>query len=448
MARAKNIGNVYAELSVKDKMSQGLNKAEKSLTAFGKKIAGIGAGFAVALPAAAFAGLAVSMKSAIDAGGALSDMMARTGAEGEGLFVMQRAFENAGIAADKVPGVLNKMQKALAGVNEEGERVQTRVFSDLGLSIESLRDMDAGAAFRKISESIAQVEDPAKRAALAMEIFGRSGAELLVVMTDAAAFDTAAQQVGGLGKTLADNAAALDKVSDAMQLFQTKAMQIGAEVAVELLPALESFADWANEVDLGGVTRDLLDMAGAMAKLAEKTTEYVKQSAIGQKLGLFARAAEFGISTLASLNPEEGTALPVQYLGQGGFASDPMSNYNDGVMLADVVDAIHAIPDALKPKPQVVAGMSWENAGIPGLAGMLDALATSVAPMDEDEERSATRFADFAATQYDVNEMQRRGLGMGAENVARDTQKQIDVLQDIRDTLKRAELQESALIWN
>jgi len=160
MARSRNIGNVYAELSVKDKMTAGMKRAEKALASLGGKLASFGKGVALA-----------SMKSAIDAGGQLSDMMARTGAGGEGLFVMQRAFENAGIAGDKVPGVLNKMQKALSGVNEAGQQVMSRVFDDLGLSLDELRGMDATGAFRRISESIAAIPDPAKQAAVAMEIF-------------------------------------------------------------------------------------------------------------------------------------------------------------------------------------------------------------------------------------------------------------------------------------
>lgn len=433
---SKSIGSVYAELSVKDKTKAGLNRAQKSLEAFGSKLASIGTGFAVAIPAAAFAGLAASMKSAIDAGGKLSDMMARTGADGEQLFVLQRAFENAGVAGDKVPAVLNKMQKALAGVNEEGERVQTRVFKDLGFDIAALQAKDPADAFRALSESISKIPDPAKRAAVAMEIFGRSGAELLVVMNDGKAFENAATQVGGLGKTLSDNAARLDNVSDAMGLLGVKAQQIGAEIAVELLPVLEEFANFINEMDLGGATKEFIEYAKAIGSAADKAAELIAHAPGMKQLGLIGRGAEAVISGIASFNPEKGEALAPQYGGGDSFQSHPLSNYNEGIMLPPSVEkAMQDIPDLLKRRPELVGGMRLEDAGIPGLAGMMDAIAESIIPREQNRE---TELADFEATSFGVNEMQARGLGMGGMGVVNEAQKQVDLLVQIRDVLKKA----------
>ena len=434
MARASKIGSLYAELSVKDKMTVGIKRAEKSLIAFGSKVASIGAGMAAALPAAAFAGVVASMKSALDAGGKLSDMMARTGASGEGLFVMQRAFENAGIAGDKVPGVLNKMQKALAGVNEQGERVQSRVFADLGLSISELQNMDAAQAFRTISESISKIPDPAKRAALAMEIFGRSGGELLVVMNDGKAFSGAAQQIGGLGKTLADNAEKFDKISDSLQTFGIKAQQIGAEVAVELLPALEQMADYINELDLGEGTRDAIEFAKAIGNMADNAARLSKElPGIKQARGLLG-LAESGIGYAASFNPEQGTAMPTPNAWVGG---DPLSNYNDGVMVDGLKNFTDTIPEILKRQADIVAGLRLEDAGIPGIAGIIEAIAASTAiPEDPEEKKPEARSSSWDSVSADVNSMQSRGLGMGSIYVPKEIKDQVSLLEQIKNILK------------
>lgn len=442
MARSRSIGNVYAELSVKDKMTAGLNRAQKSLGKFADKVASIGSGLVLAAPAAALAGLTVSMKSAIDAGGKLSDMMAQTGADGEQLFVMQRAFENAGIAGDKVPGVLNKMQKALAGVNEEGERVLSRVFTDLGLSVEQLRSMDPAAAFKSLSQSIAAIPDPAKRAALAMEIFGRSGGELLVVMNDGKAFENAAQQVGGLGATLAANADKLDKVSDSLELLGVKAQQVGAEVAVELLPHLESLANFLNELDLGGVTSQAIEFAKAMGGIADKASLITSELPVLKQIkGVFG-LAESGIAALAANDPMAGTALPAPNYTLGG---DPLANYNEGIMVRELKDFTETIPDMLKLRPELVAGMTMEESGIPGMAGIIDAIRASVAPIEGQEPTA--RAADFKETQFDVNELQARGLGYGGENIAKEANRQVSLLTEIRDVLKLAST-DGTLNWN
>lgn len=236
--------------------------------AFGSNIGkALFGGIAVA-GAAAFAGVVAGVKSAIDAGGELNDMMARTGAAGEGLVVMQRAFENAGMAASQVPAALNKMQKALAGVNEEGEPTAT-VFGKLGLSIAELTALDPVAAFQKIQESISSIADPATRTAMAMQVFGKSGGEMLAVMTDATAFEQAAEQVGALGKTLSDNAAALDAVGDAFGSLDTKLQQIGVQVAVALLPQLTELGDWMSKTDFSAVGTGIGAIAASVTSLGD-----------------------------------------------------------------------------------------------------------------------------------------------------------------------------------
>ena len=121
--------------------------------------------------AAAFAGIVASMKKAITAGGELSDMMAKTGASGRGLLILQKAFENAGLSANEVGNSIARMQKALAGVNEDGQPTN-QVFAKLGLSVRELMAMDPADALMKIGDSISRITDPAQRAAAAMELFG------------------------------------------------------------------------------------------------------------------------------------------------------------------------------------------------------------------------------------------------------------------------------------
>jgi hypothetical protein len=431
MARARNIGNVYAELSVKDKMTVGVKRAEKSFAAFGKKIIKIGAGLAAALPAAAFAGLAASMKSAIDAGGKLSDMMARTGADGEQLFIMQRAFENAGMSGDKVAETLNKMQKALAGVNEEGVRVQTRVFDDLGLDPDELRKMDAALAFQKISESISKIPDAAKKVALAREIFGRSGGELLVMMNDGKAFEVASKQVGGLGKALSENAEKFDKISDSMGTLGVKAQQIGAEMAAELLPALESIADAMNAIDLGQQTKDAIDFAKAMAKAAEKAWEISKNTpGIGYGFDSVKGFLEKGIGWAGyAFGEEQGMALKTSEAWIGG---DPMANYNEGVMLP-AVEAVGEIPDMLKRMKWLEFAPSDTSSTMADLYEMMNEVNNR--KPDVETMRDDRTWDNVSA---EVNSMQARGLGMGAVNVPKEVNEQVSLLEQIRDVLRRA----------
>lgn len=207
------------------------------------------AGIAVA-GAGAFAGVVASMKSAIDAGGQLSDTIARTGADGRSLVILEQMFKNAGVEAGKVPTSINKMQKALAGINEDGEETEN-AFSKLGLSIEELRNMDPVAAFRAISERIAAIPDPAARAAAAMEVFGKSGGEMLAVMTDSSAWQSARDQVGTYADKLVENAERFDAIGDSVANYENLLKSLGVTAATVVAPALEWLSEAVQAINSG-----------------------------------------------------------------------------------------------------------------------------------------------------------------------------------------------------
>lgn len=292
-----NIGGNFTKLDeLKDKAQKTANSIKGAFNSnVGKAMfAGV-----AAASAAAFAGVVAAMKSAIDAGGELNDMMARTGAAGKGLVIMQRAFENAGMAASQVPQALNRMQKALAGVNEEGEPTNA-AFEKLGLSVGELASMDTAEAFKRIADAISSIQNPAQRAAVAMEIFGKAGGEMLAVLNDPKAFSGAAEQVGGLGDTLANNAAALDAVGDAFGALDVKVRQLGVEVAVALLPQLQALAEWLNETDFSAVGQGIGILAEKIVTLGEKLAELAKYAPM---MIVFQKIADLTIG--GELSPDE-----------------------------------------------------------------------------------------------------------------------------------------------
>ncbi len=200
---------------------------------------------------AAFAGVTAAVTKAIAKGGELNDMMLRTGTSGKNLLILQKAFENAGMSADQVPAALNRMQKALAGVNEEGEPTNT-AFAKLGLRIEELQQLDPAEAFKKIASSIASISDPAKRTAAAMAIFGRAGGEMLAVMNDPGAFAQAREQIGSLGDTLPGVAGAFDAVGDSVGSANEMMLRFGTGVATLILPRLEEMVALMEALNSGG----------------------------------------------------------------------------------------------------------------------------------------------------------------------------------------------------
>lgn len=225
----------------------------------------------------AFSAITQGVKAALDAGGELSDQMAQTGASGQGLVVMGQVFKNAGLASVSTAQALNRMQKALAGVNEDGEPT-SKVFAQLGLSIGALTQLDPVAAFRAMSDAIAGIPDPAKRAELAMQIFGRTGGDMLVAMTDPGAWKVAKTQVGGLADTLTNAAVDMDGAADSIGALDLRTKQLFSSLAVELLPTIKEVLEKVESMDLsetgarlGNLVEDVLKLGKALAFAAQFT---------------------------------------------------------------------------------------------------------------------------------------------------------------------------------
>ena len=260
----------------------GLMARFSSVGPAGMQAAAAAAGLAAAVAAA----LAATVKTAIAAGGELSDMMARTGADGRNLVILGQAFENVGSSSDKVAPALNKMQKALSGVNEDGQDT-TSAFAALGLEVSTLKALDPVQAFRAVGTAINQIQDPAGRAAAAMGIFGKSGGELLSVFTDTAAWQNARDQVGTLGDSLAENAGKFDEIGDKMAGFEILIKKIGVSIAEGAVPALSKLAEmiqavnnvginWANPFSSQLTQRDMEQATRQAAAVAADDPEYMK----------------------------------------------------------------------------------------------------------------------------------------------------------------------------
>ena len=84
------------------------------------------------------------MHEALELGAQLQDLSAQTGQGAGDLLILRQACINAGMGADALQPMLRGLNKALAGINEEGQPTKA-VFDKLGISIQALRSMSATA---------------------------------------------------------------------------------------------------------------------------------------------------------------------------------------------------------------------------------------------------------------------------------------------------------------
>jgi len=189
-------------------------------------------------------------KQALDVGGQLNDLSANTGVAVGDLVVLQQEFANAGKTAEDVGPVLSKMAKTLHG-DSAADTV-----AKLGLNLEELKKQTPAEQFRALGTAINSVRDPSQRAAISMELFGRSGSELLSLFSSNG-FGDAAQQVGSQAQLLARDAALFDDVSDKLALTGVKVRGFWVGLADKVAPVLKplldrfanlDFASWGQQV--------------------------------------------------------------------------------------------------------------------------------------------------------------------------------------------------------
>jgi len=235
--------------------NKGIKSAESSVAKFKSSagsaaVTGIAAGFAAA--GAAAVAMAVGIKKALDIGGALSELSARTGVAAGDLRVLQMAFDRTGVGAEKVGPAINKMQKAIVEAGQ-GSKTAQDALGNLGLSVSQLSAMSPDQQFAAISKAIGGLSDPAKQATAAMQIFGKSGGEMLALFQDSGALGDAARAIGSQAALLTKNANMFDRASDILNTVGSKLEGFFVGVADQVVPAIMPLLEAADGIDFAGI---------------------------------------------------------------------------------------------------------------------------------------------------------------------------------------------------
>ena len=198
-----------------------------------------------------------ALKGAFDMGGRLSDLSAQTGIAVDQLAILQQAFEDNGVEGDKVGAVMNKMQRSIVDFGA-GLSTQTRAFERLGITFDQIEGKSPIEQFKMVQNAIANIQDPTLKAATAMEIFGRSGGDMLALFQDSGAIEKATVTMGSSAEILAANAEKFDRISDLLNRasvkFQGIILALAEVAAPRILEALEKF----NQMDFAGIGQRFL----------------------------------------------------------------------------------------------------------------------------------------------------------------------------------------------
>lgn len=228
--------------------------------------------------------LADSVKEAVDYAGRLSDISAKSAIAVESQQRLEYAGKLVGVSLESINSSAVKLQKALVESPEKFDR--------LGLSAEKLRSMAPEDQLAAVAEALQKIEDPAIRNAMAMELMGKSAAEVMPFLRSE--FKEAAERAGELGLVMSGSTVqALDAVGDAATtLNETWAglwRNIGAAIAKapDVAIGIDSVAD-----SLGHFSKRIQDNEAQFRPWAKMVSEFLGSSA-NWTIG-FADTALFG----------------------------------------------------------------------------------------------------------------------------------------------------------
>ena len=159
---------------------QGVEGKAKNLA---MAVQGIGKAFTVLFAAAAVAGFARYVKGAIDTADAFGKLSTRTGVAADKLQAYVNAGKLADVSQSEIENGLRKLAQTQAEA-AEGVKTYSEAYAKLGISVKkadgSLKPSDQ--LLGEIAEKFEDLPNGPEKAAVAMDIFGRSGSKLITLL--------------------------------------------------------------------------------------------------------------------------------------------------------------------------------------------------------------------------------------------------------------------------
>ncbi|WP_418663544.1 phage tail tape measure protein [Alistipes putredinis] len=248
-------------LSATDKMSRIIDEAVKKstdkLSAFERTTGKIGrsmtkAGTVMLGASAAVGGSILAVgKSTADYAGDMYDMARGAGIGVEAFQKLAYAGRMSGVETEKLSASLVKFDRMVAEA-AGGNKTYMQTFEDLGIKIKdsagNLRQPNE--IFEDVADIFHNTEDGIGKTALAVELFGKSGADLIPMLNDGkAGLKAFYAEAERLGLVLSDETTAKgDAFSDQLENIGEQVKGVKLQLGAALIPALSAAAEKISKV--------------------------------------------------------------------------------------------------------------------------------------------------------------------------------------------------------
>src|SRR3990167_1428362 len=197
---------------------------QRAFSRVGSTLAALGAGISFG---AAIAGI----RNLVDGAAKLDDLAEKTGASVEELSKLEQVVRIGGHQMEVAETAMIRLTKAIHGGDEEAKGAG-KALAVLGLNAEEMRKKDTAEALRIVAESLNQYADGAGKTALAVDLFGRSGAQALPLLKDLAT------EQGIAARVTAEQAAEAEELQKSLGRLGNQIRSAAQAITLGFLPSM------------------------------------------------------------------------------------------------------------------------------------------------------------------------------------------------------------------
>ena len=188
-----------------------------------------------------------AIKGAIDHAAALDRAAQKAGTTVDALSRLAYAASFSEVGLDDLTSSLGKLSKQMADATQNSTGVAASAFAALGISVTDTngRLRDAGDVFKDIADRFSRINDGATKTAIAMALFGKTGAQLIPLLNEGTAgLRRFASESDRTGNTISTKTAeAANHFNDTLTKLQMILSGVINKLAQDALPTLQALAD-------------------------------------------------------------------------------------------------------------------------------------------------------------------------------------------------------------
>ena len=248
-------------ISAVDKTKVAFDSVKSSIVGINGALAGIGLGISIG-------GLAVLVKDAADFADEMGKAAQRVGTTTAALSGLKYAADLSGVSFEQLQTGLTRLAKTTEDFRD-GSKSAVDAFSKIGLDPSNFKD--TADLLSAVADQFARLPDGAQKTALAVELFGKSGAQLIPLLNEGAAGLAAFRaEAERFGVVIDDQAAAAaeqfnDNISRLGAIADGFKNSIGNSVIPALVQISEKMLQAAKD---GGVLYGILKAIGEAEEIA------------------------------------------------------------------------------------------------------------------------------------------------------------------------------------